>query len=144
MNIIGQKGEDYATLLLRLKGYKIEQRNWRFGFLEIDIIASNKTDIVFVEVKTRTSNYGGLEPEDYVDKDKKKHLITAGNAYMKMTKSNKNLRFDIIGILMDKENQKVLDAHHIENAFTPTVRTVNANSYSGVWHRRGHRYRIGK
>ena len=53
---IGRYGEDMAAKLLRKKGYKILERNFRAGHNEIDIIAQNKDYTVFVEVKTRSEH----------------------------------------------------------------------------------------
>ena len=80
--IIGQKGEQIACEIMEAKGFKIIQRNWKMGHLEMDIIAGNKTDIIFVEVKTRTSTFGG-QPEEAVDLLKRKRMVAAANAYIK-------------------------------------------------------------
>jgi putative endonuclease len=61
-NELGEKGEELARNFLRKKGYKIIERNWRFGKDEIDIIAIDNDYLVIVEVKTRRSNYFA-EPE---------------------------------------------------------------------------------
>ena len=58
----GFAGEDMAANLLRQKGYRILERNWRCGHLEVDIIAETDDYLVIVEVKTRKSTAFG-EPE---------------------------------------------------------------------------------
>ncbi|MDD5564192.1 MAG: YraN family protein, partial [Thermoanaerobaculaceae bacterium] len=62
---VARGGETVAALLLRLKGYRIEARNWRCPLGEIDIVAWDGTTLVFVEVKTRTGTGAG-SPEDAV------------------------------------------------------------------------------
>ena len=53
---IGKKGEDLAVKFLKKKSYKIIERNFRAGkYGEIDIIAKDKDELVFVEVKTKTN-----------------------------------------------------------------------------------------
>ena len=52
-NDIGKWGENIACDILVGKGYAIIERNWRLNHLEIDIIASKGSRIVFAEVKTR-------------------------------------------------------------------------------------------
>ena len=134
---IGQKGEQLSAELLEKKGYKILHRNWRMGHLEMDIIAANKTDIVFVEVKTRTSTFRG-QPEEAVDIVKRKRMVAAANAYIKYHKEERNPRFDIIGILINKAGE-IEQITHLENAFLPPLKTIHENSYSGSWkwhHRR--------
>ena len=58
---IGDFGEKKAAQYLRLRGYRILERNWRSGKYEIDIIAATVKDLVFVEVKTRTYRQNDLE-----------------------------------------------------------------------------------
>ena len=130
-NTIGQKGEQLAADLMKKKGYKILETTWRLGHLEMDIIAANRKEIVFVEVKTRTSEVAGA-PEEAVDAQKRRFMITAGNAYMKYHQEKRKLRFDIIGILMNKSGE-IEQISHYENAFSPDQRTISEGSYSGEW-----------
>ena len=76
----GLYGEDLATSLLLQKGYRILERNWRCGHLEVDIIAENDEYLVIVEVKTRKSSAFG-SPEFFVDMQKQRHLIRAALYY---------------------------------------------------------------
>ncbi len=129
--IVGQKGEQIATELMEKKGFKIIQRNWKMGHLEMDIIAGNKTDIVFVEVKTRTSTFSG-RPEEAVDRLKQRRMVVAANAYIKYYHEERRIRFDIIGILLNKSGE-IVEINHLENAFIPKLRTITAGSYTGHW-----------
>ena len=72
---IGIKGEEEAAKMLEAKGYKILEHNWRLGHWEIDLIAENDKEIVFVEVKARTTMFGNIRPEEYVDEDKKRECV---------------------------------------------------------------------
>lgn len=128
-NDIGHIGEQCAVELLEKKGFKILERNWRLRHLEIDIIAANKNEIVFVEVKTRTSMLGG-SPEEAVDIVKRKRMIAAANAYIKYKREERTLRFDIIGILINSSGE-ITNISHLEHAFIPTMRTIGQGSYSG-------------
>ena len=49
---IGNDGENIATSYLIKKGYTILDTNWRYGHLEVDIIAEYNGMVVFFEVKT--------------------------------------------------------------------------------------------
>lgn len=137
-NEIGHLGEDATCEYLKKNGYKIVERNWRLGNIEIDVIAENKRNIVFVEVKTRTTTFADASPEEYVDEHKRRFMTIAGNAYVKRNNISKNLRFDICGILWNKQTNQADEIHYYEDAFTPKLRSVNAGSYSGEWkwHRR--------
>lgn len=138
-NWIGRVGEDKAVEIMKNKGYSVRDVNWKMGHLEVDVIVENKTEIVFVEVKTRTTTFGGKLPEENVDLLKRKRLIAAGNAYIKMYKINKALRFDIIGLIVNREGEFSY-VNHLENAFVPHVRTINRHSFNKQWSwkHRGH------
>lgn len=141
---IGIIGETEAAKMLEQKGFRIVEHNWRMGHLEVDLIAENKKEIVFAEVKARTTTYGGKMPEEYVDEDKKRRMTTAANAYIKYRKIEKMPRFDIIGILVNPENNEITYRNHLENAFQPRTRTITSGSFSGSW-RWSHRGKtIGK
>ena len=132
-NPIGILGESEAAQILERKGFKVLEKNWRMGHLEIDLIAEGKDEIVFAEVKARTTLYGDKKPEEYVDENKKRRMIAAGNAYIKYRKTEKQLRFDIIGVLVDAKTNTVIYSNHLENAFTPRVRSISSGSHSGMW-----------
>lgn len=132
-NPIGIIGEEEAAKLLQKKGMKIKEHNWRMGHLEIDLIAENQQEIAFVEVKARTTEFGNIRPEEYVDEGKKRRMTVAANAYIKYTKTEKSPRFDIIGIIVNPETKEVTYCNHLENAFSPSLRTFNANSFNGAW-----------
>ncbi len=129
-----------AAKMLEKKGFTIVEHNWRMGHLEMDLIATNKQEIVFVEVKARTTTFGGILPEEYVDENKKRRMVAAANAYIKYRKIEKEPRFDIIGILVNPNTNEVTYRRHLENAFLPRLKTIHANSFSGLlgWHHRGH------
>lgn len=132
-NEIGHLGEDAACEYLSKRGYRIVERNWRLGNIEIDIIAENADYIVFVEVKTRTTTFADINPEEFVDEHKRRFMTVAGNGYIKHTKSNKNLRFDICGIIWNKLTNQPESIHYFEDAFHPKLRTYNASSHNGQW-----------
>lgn len=111
----GFRGEDMAANLLLQKGYKIMERNWRCGHLEVDIIAENNDCLVIVEVKTRKNAIFGA-PEVFVDIQKQRHLIRAAMCYAKYKQITKEIRFDIISIINNSETHEI---RHIENAFKP-------------------------
>ena len=137
-NPIGIIGEKEATKILERKGLRVIEHNWRMGHLEVDLIAENKKEIVFVEVKARTGILNGKMPEQNVDILKQRRIIAAANAYVKYHKTEKNIRLDVIGIMVDPKTHEITYTNHIENAFSPHVRTITANSFSGLW-RWGHR-----
>ncbi|HAE62834.1 MAG TPA: YraN family protein [Eubacteriaceae bacterium] len=106
----GAMGESVAVEYLISKKYRILKTNYRSKAGEIDIIASKEEDVVFVEVKTRsTTKYGN--PGEAISKSKKRHIIKTAMFYLVENDDfNGNYRFDVIEILSDKIN-------HIKNAF---------------------------
>ena len=118
-NELGALGEQIACEYLIKQGYQILERNWSNGHKEIDIIAKDGDTIVIVEVKTRRSTYL-VEPEATVDVYKQRNLIWAANSYVRRYQYDLDVRFDIISIVIDRNNEKRIE--HIEDAFYPSVR----------------------
>ena len=54
-DVLGKRGEELAAAFLESEGYTILDRNWRCPQGEIDLVALDGVDTVFVEVKTRSS-----------------------------------------------------------------------------------------
>ena len=103
---IGKIGEDSAANLLIERGYKILERNYRAGHLEVDIIAFKDGIVAFVEVKTRSVNY---------------NIVKAADGYMRRFRRTEEARLDVITVL--HKNGVVVKVEHIENAYYPRVRT---------------------
>ncbi|PCJ25386.1 MAG: YraN family protein [Flavobacteriales bacterium] len=116
-NQLGEKGEEEAKLYLESIGYKILETNWRERKFEIDIIAIDDKEIVFVEVKTRSTNAFG-SPEEAVNFKKQQHLIEGADFYLQDKEIDLESRFDVMSIILNS-NQKQIN--HIKNAFYPEV-----------------------
>lgn len=114
---LGRDGEEAALAFLVAKGYRILQRNWRYGREEIDIIARDGNFVVIIEVKTRSSN-ALAEPEAAVTKSKQRILVRAANAYMMSRRQQGEVRFDVMSILIREEGTVI---NHIEDAFYATL-----------------------
>jgi putative endonuclease len=114
-NEVGVKGEIIALEFLEWKGYAIQEINWRFKHCEVDIIAKHNNTLVFVEVKTRNTDFFG-EPEAAVDKEKQKKMAEAATEYIESNNLDIDVRFDIVSIVMRDGKP---DIHHIEDAFFP-------------------------
>lgn len=115
-NELGQLGEQLAANFLQANGYNILARNWRVNRVEIDIIAELNDTLIFVEVKTRSSDFFGA-PETAVTKRKKRLLAAAASAYMEQSGHDWAIRFDIISIVMKLGSAPKLE--HFEDAFFP-------------------------
>ena len=117
-NELGKRGEDLAAQLLKKKGYKLLERNWKFNGWEVDIIAGTKKEIVFVEVKTRSDDTL-MRPEEAVDFNRQCRLTSAASAYINYHQINLSPRFDVIAIVLNDDR---CDINHFENAFPPIAR----------------------
>ncbi len=106
---IGKLGEDIATKYLENKGYTILTRNYRKPWGEIDIIAKKSGDLVFVEVKTRTSNQFGT-PLEAITYWKLKSLIKTAQFY-KMTHHNlpDSLRIDAVSVILNGQDVQSIE-----------------------------------
>ncbi len=93
----GQVGEDAAVAFLKSKKYKIIERNYKNKIGEIDIIAQKGEDLVFVEVKTRSSEKFGT-PAEAVTYYKKQKIVNAAKWYISQNFTDLNIRFDIIEV----------------------------------------------
>ena len=112
-NQFGRRGEDLATAFLLSKGLSILDRNWRCGHKELDIVAREGADIVFVEVKTRRSEEVTSAVEA-VTPAKMQRLIHAAEAYIEAHDFELSPRFDIITLVGTEPD---LHIEHIEDAF---------------------------
>lgn len=110
---LGEDGEQAATRYLDEHGYLILERNYRCGHLEVDIIALDQDELVFVEVKTRTDD-SVISPIEAVDRRKRKNIIMAADAYIRSNNRPETVRFDIIAIV---KHDGETDINHIKNAF---------------------------
>lgn len=115
---IGKLGEMAAADFLRKKGYTIQCANFRTRFGEVDIICTNTSFIVFVEVKTRAKD-SMILPREAVDFFKQNKIIKATQQYLMQNPIDLQPRFDVIEITTQKSSEfKILSINLIENAFT--------------------------
>ena len=112
-NELGNQGEALAIAELQRKGYAILAKNWQYQKAEIDIIAQNSEFVVAVEVKTRSTKAFG-NPQDFVNPQKIKRLVTAMDHYVISNNITQEVRFDIVAITKD---QSRFELEHLEGAF---------------------------
>jgi putative endonuclease len=106
---LGKKGEDFVTQRLEKQGYVIVERNFHCRYGEVDIIAKDGDEYVFVEVKTRRHMYYD-EPMDTVDHRKQKKLQRTIHYYLHQNKLDDALhRVDIAILEIDSKGRFSLD-----------------------------------
>lgn len=115
-NALGKWGENLAAEYLVREGYAITERNWRMDHYEIDIIAMHGSRIVFVEVKTRSTDE--YDPLEAVDSRKKARMVASANAYIIAHDIPHEVQYDIITVIGIPEDYTL---EHIPDAFLPSV-----------------------
>jgi putative endonuclease len=113
--VTGKKGEDVAAkFLTENKRMKILARNYRFDRAEIDIVALDGRELVFVEVKTRRNkNFG--EPERAVTYGKLEQIKKAAENFIIENEAELDfdaVRIDVVAILLNKDSPEI---EHFEN-----------------------------
>lgn len=99
-NELGKTGEQIATEYVEKLGYKIIKRNFYCKQGEIDIIAQDNQEIVFIEVKTR-SNIEFGKPSEAVNRAKLKHMYKTAQYFLYKSNFIKRfIRFDVIEVLI--------------------------------------------
>jgi putative endonuclease len=118
---LGRRGEDLAHGYLRGRKYVIVARNYRSSTGspgEIDIIARDGAQLIFVEVKTRASDAAGY-PERAVDDAKQRYIIRTARDYARRANVEwSEVRFDVIAITGIK--RPVIN--HLKDAFSEAMR----------------------
>jgi putative endonuclease len=109
---LGIYGERLAAEFLQHKGYIILEKNFNVHHIgEIDLIAQKNDEIVFIEVKTRTSEHYGY-PEEAVNDWKIKKISRCARNFL----HTRNLhtvyaRFDIISVIIDEKTNNTTIKH---------------------------------
>jgi len=106
-----------AAEYLRSKHYRILEQNYRIRGGELDIIAENRSYVVFVEVKTRKDTAHG-EAREFVDASKQRKLLYAAQAWLAAKECEKQPRFDVIEIYAPEGTAtKKPVINHLQDAF---------------------------
>ena len=116
---LGKRGELAAERYLLKLGYIILFRGYEDKFGEIDLIAVDLDTVVFVEVKTRSTDRAG-DPAEAVDQAKQQHLTKTGIGFLKWHRlTEHSARFDVISILGEPLSDSAEIKHYV-SAFEPS------------------------
>ena len=111
---LGKAGEEISCIYLEQIGYRIIERNFSCRQGEIDIIAKDKDEYVFIEVITR-SNIKFGRPKEAVNEPKQKHIYKSTKFYLYLHKLNDAfIRFDVIEIYFINERYKLKHLKQVE------------------------------
>jgi putative endonuclease len=112
---LGKLGEETAVQFLKEKGFEIKETNYRFGKGEIDIIAIDGNETVFIEVKSRQNLEMG-DPVYGVTPGKVKQLKRIAELYLYDKEIEEiDCRFDVVTVLFKGKQKPVIE--HYVNAF---------------------------
>ena len=99
-NALGRWGEDIAVAHLEHAGYEVLARNWRCRQGELDVVVRQGSALVFVEVKTRSSQDFG-EPAEAVTRIKANRIRGLAGQWLVQHRPRgvEDLRFDVVAVL---------------------------------------------
>ena len=103
-----------SCIYLEQIGYRIIERNFNCKHGEIDIIAKDRNEYVFIEVKTRSNIHFG-RPKDAVNEQKQKHIYQSTRFYLYLHKlNNAFVRFDVIEVYFFNNRYKLKHLKQVE------------------------------
>jgi putative endonuclease len=114
---LGHRAEDVAHRYLERRGFTVVARNYRAsnGSGDLDIVAWDGDVLVFVEVKSRSSDELA-SPLRALSREKEEHLIRLSYDYRRRARlENSLVRFDVISVVFSSPNR----VEHIRDAFAP-------------------------
>ena len=118
---IGRRGEAEAAAYLEERGYRIQERRYRAAGGEIDLVAEDRDELVFVEVKT---SQRASRPEQRVDLAKRQRLTRVARHYIQYcTATDPVCRFDVISVWLRTTGAEI---EHWPDAFKPFDQAANS------------------
>ena len=115
--MFGAKGEREAARTLRRRGHRVMVRNYRCPAGEIDLITTDRGQLVFVEVKTRTSD-AAQDPLDTVSPAKWRRIERAARYYrLQHVRGDPPSRFDLVTVIWPEAGKPQVE--HTVSAYEP-------------------------
>jgi putative endonuclease len=117
----GSRAEQLVAARLKAAGWRILERNARTRHGELDIVALDRRDLVFVEVKAGRANadHGPERPILAIDRRKQLQVRRLAAAWMAERRDlpfYAGIRFDAVGVTLDRRGRPI-DIEHIKSAF---------------------------
>lgn len=112
---IGFNGEAMALSYLEKKGLKLLCKNYRCRIGEVDLIMQDGSQLVIIEVRTKTSNSFGTGLESITFKKQAKIKLVAQQYLASCARGEQNIRFDVVSICCPPDGPAVLE--HLREAF---------------------------
>ena len=115
---LGPRGEDYALELLRQRGHRLVERNFRCPAGELDLVTWQKDTLVFVEVRARAAD-PDRTPAESISPAKQRRIVRAAQWYLAQRLKDRAppaCRFDVVWIIA--RDAEIVDGGVMEGAFT--------------------------
>ena len=113
---LGSHGEGLARRLLERKGYVIRDTNYRCPWGEVDLVAQQGDQLVFVEVRTRRGGGGFGGPEESITEAKVERLVATSQHYLQSHDlEGAPWRIDLVAVRFTR-GYRLLEVRHLENA----------------------------
>ena len=111
---LGADAEVLAAGLLERQGYRLLARNYRCAMGELDLVARDGGEIVFVEVRARRAG-GMVGPEESITARKQQRILRAAEHYLRaQCADDAAWRVDVVAIEVDSAG-RVVRAEHLRS-----------------------------
>ena len=111
---LGERAEAAAARFLKRRGMKLVARNWRTRSGEIDLIMLDGTELVFVEVKARTSD-AVAPPHETVTADKRRRLSRLAKRFIQeKEQEGRACRFDVVSVVWPPDHKHPTLEHFVD------------------------------
>ena len=113
----GRRGEEFAARHLKRCGYRILSRNFRTKFGEIDVVAARDRQLIFVEVRSRSSTKK-VSAQESITPRKISRIKAAAELYLaRMRLTHMDYRFDVITVTPARNRLRRYSVEHLKNCF---------------------------
>lgn len=114
-DVLGRRGEAIAAAYLEGRGMLVIDRNWRCGQGEIDLVLRDGSELVFAEVKTRSTDAFG-HPLEAITPAKLARLRRLAAAWCEAHPGNHDrIRIDAVAVVAPRVGAPVVE--HLERVF---------------------------
>ena len=94
----GVEAESLAAAAMRVQGYQVLEQRFRYGHHDVDLVARRGRVVVFVEVKSRSSDGFGA-PSEAVTARKQADVVRAASVWLSRHATAWDaVRFDVITV----------------------------------------------
>ena len=112
---LGQWGEKYCQRYLRAKGFVYIAGNFSIRAGEIDLVMADNKTLVFVEVKTRSSE-DFAKAQEAVNQQKRNRIIKTAKYFLKKYNlTDEAFRFDVVTVILGQKGKPQVE--HFKKAF---------------------------